>query len=332
LPVKSARRDWIGTIPAVTAFLLLTLPVFMLIGLGYGAVRSGLANGNQVDGLGMFVLNFALPALILDALSRQDLSQTFNPFYVAAYAAGSLVAFLGVLAALRLVVRRPLTEAAIGGLGASASNSGFIGFPLASLALGAPALTALPLNMLVENFLIIPLALALAEAGRQGGNSLRATLAQTALRLARMPMILAILAGAVMSGLGLHLPALLATPVEMLAKASAPCALFVVGGTIAGLGAGLATRGTMAAVGAIVVGKLILHPLAVAAALLLVGGVPRELAAAGILFAAVPMITIYPILGRRFGLEGISAAAMVVATAAGFVSVTIVLALLLGGG
>ncbi len=53
----------------------------------------------------------------------------------------------------------------------SASNSGFIGYPVAAMVLGSPAAMFLALNMLIENLLIIPLALTLAELGRQTGNA-----------------------------------------------------------------------------------------------------------------------------------------------------------------
>lgn len=308
-------------------YLLLIIPIFLLIAAGFLSVRAGLATPAQIDGLAMFVLNFALPALILNALLRQDLRQTFNASYILAYAGGSLVAFIAVLAALRLALARPLARAAIGGLGGAASNTGFIGFPVASLAIGAPALTVLPLTMLVENFLVIPLALAIAEAGGHGGASLRHTFIRTMRRLSRMPIIMAIVLGAILSYFGLHLPAPVATAVEMTAKASAPLALFVVGGTIAGLRVA-AVAGDLVW---IVAGKLLVHPLAVAACLFMIGGVPPELRATGIIFASVPMFTVYPILARHFAMDGVAAAALIVATAAGFVTITAVLAMVLGG-
>ncbi|MCB1429587.1 MAG: AEC family transporter, partial [Nitratireductor sp.] len=301
--------------------VLLIAPIILLVGIGYLAVRIGMAGTAQIEGLGMFVLNFALPALILNALSRQDLGQTFNGRYILAYAAGSLAAFFAVFILQSRVFGKPLSQAAIGGLGGSASNTGFIGFPVASLTIGAAALTAMPLTMIVENFLIIPLALALAEAGREDGNSLAATILSTLKRLSRMPIILAIILGAALSASGIHLPGPLATVVDMTAKASAPCALFVVGGTVAGLHAsGKGAMGMAGDLATIIPGKLVLHPIAVAIAFWLIGGVSGELVATGILFASVPMFTVYPILARRFGSDGAAATALIVATVIGFVA------------
>lgn len=303
----------------------LMFPIIFLIGLGLLAVRSGLATQPQIQGMAGFVINFALPAVILSALTRQDLSQSISAGYLAAYAIGSLAAFTTVFLVIRFVLGVPLARAGIGALGGAGSNTGFIGFPIAALVLGAPATIAMPMTMMVENMIIIPLGLALAELGTSGGASLPRMLGETAKRLLRMPLILSIIAGAVLSLLGVRLPAALASAIDLLGQSSAPVALFVVGGIVASL-----RRGDLSLeIPPIVIGKLVLHPLAVAAAFLLVPGVPDELVAAGILFSSVSMLTIYPIFARRAGMENTAAAALIIATVCGLVTTAGVLALLL---
>lgn len=307
-------------------FLTLILPIFLLIGLGFLALRTGVALPAHIEGMAGFVLNFALPALIFNALLREGVHQFVGVRFFAGYALGSLVAFTCVALAWRYIAGRPLSQAAIAGLGASSSNTGFIGFPVASLAFGASALAVLAPIMLVENLLIVPLALALAEFGMGGQGSARRSLAMAVRRLALMPLIWAILLGGLLAFFEVPMPAGVATAVEMLASASAPCALFVVGGVVAGL-----KPGSLAGdIGWIVVGKLALHPLAVAAAFLAVGGVEPELSAIGILIASVPMLTVYPILGRRFDMASLCAAALVVTTGLGMATLAIVLVLLPG--
>ncbi len=301
-------------------------PIILLIGLGFLAVRVRLATAAQIEALAGFVLNFALPAVILSALTKQDLRESFNAGYLAAYAAGSLVAFAGTFLAFRPGLKRPLSAAAMGALGGATSNTGFIGYPVASLALGAPALAGLPMTLLVENVLVIPLALALGELGANGeGHSPVRLLRGTAVRLARMPLMISIVLAVALSLLGLHPAGAIATTLGMLGAASAPAALFVVGGTIANL-----RRKDIAADGFVVVaGKLLLHPVAVSVALLLVPGVPPALAAAGILFSSVSMITIYPLLCGRFGLEKMGATALMTATVLALFTVSLVLSLVL---
>jgi malonate transporter and related proteins len=56
------------------------------------------------------------------------------------------------------------------------------------------------------------------------------------------------------------------------------------------------------------------------------------LLATGLIFAAVPMITIFPIIGARFGEERPCAAALTAATLAAFLTVPLVLASLAATG
>lgn len=300
-----------------------TLPIFLLIGLGFAAVRAGALDAAFIKGLGGFVLNFALPALILHALLGQDLRQAFNGSYLLVYALASLIVFAAAFGACRVVLGAGTSRAAMAALGASSSNSGFIGFPVASLATGQAALVALPLSMLAENFVVIPLALALAEFGNRQGGRPADVLRQTFGRLARMPVVIAIVAGAILSGLGLQLPGPVSTAVGMVANASIAPALIVVGGTLA-LERRLAIDSALVP---IILGKLVLHPLLVAAGFMLVGGVPHDLAVAGIVMASAPMLTVYPIFGQRFGHGAMCATALVVVTAAGFVTMTLVLSM-----
>ena len=307
------------------AIFTLMFPILFLIGLGFLAVRTGYATPGQIDGLAGFVVNFALPAIILSTFTGQQFSETINLPYLGAYAGGSLIAFAIVFAFIRLVLRRPLTTAAIGALGGTGSNTGFIGFPIASLVIGAPAFVAMPLTMLVENILIIPLALTLAELGRSEGGSVASLIAGTARRLLGMPLLWAILAGTALSFSGVAMPDLLTTSVELLGRASAPVALFVVGGVVAGLSRADVT----ADLGPVVIGKLVIHPLAVAGMLLLIPGVPPGLAACAIVFSSASMLSIYPVLARRYALETKAAAALIIATVAGLFTVTAVLATIL---
>lgn len=298
-----------------------TLPIFLLIALGFAAVRAGALDAAFIKGLGGFVLNFAMPALIVHALLAQDLRQSFNGSFLLVYALASLIVFILAFAACRFAFGAGTSRSAVAALGSSSSNSGFIGFPVASLATGKAALVALPMSLLVENVLIIPLSLALAEFGSSQGGRPADVLVQTVRRLARMPVVIAIVAGALMSGLGLQLPGPVSTAVGMIANAAIAPALIVVGGTLA-LERSLKIEG---AIVPILIGKLVLHPLLVAGGFMLVGNVPHDLAVAGIVMASAPMLTVYPILGQRFGEGPLCATALVVVTATGFFTMTLML-------
>lgn len=297
--------------------LAITVPIFLLIGVGYLAVFQGLLSTEQIRGLGAFVMNFALPSLIFRALVEKPLGEVFNPVYLIAYGSGSALLFLGgcLLARYR---GKPLGESGILALGMAASNSGFIGYPIAAMAVGSSAVIALALNMMVENLLIIPAALAMAEAGRQKGISLVVTLRRTLARMIRNPLLIGILAGVVVAVSGVSLPEPLFKSIDMLASASAPTALFVIGGTLYGL----RPEGMMNDVCQVVTGKLILHPLLVLLMLWWLPPLDPSLATAAVLFASAPMVTVYPILGQYYGYGKLCTASLVLATLLSFASIS----------
>jgi len=139
-------------------------------------------------------------------------------------------------------------------------------------------------------------------------------------------MIYGLLLGLVFSLMQWRLPAPAARAVDLLAVSTAAVSLFVIGGSLVGVRMG----GMLRDVSAVVVGKLLLHPLAV---LLMVWWLPpmaRELQVTVVLMSAVPMFGIYPILAQRHGHDAVAASAQLVTTVAGFATLTGLLALLAG--
>ncbi|MCF7203507.1 AEC family transporter [Pseudomonas oligotrophica] len=306
------------------AILAITAPIFILIGIGFLACRSQLVSREQAAGMGRFVITFALPALVIKALLERPLDEVLNWNYLLAFASGSLASFaIGYLVARRLR-GDSLSGSALTGLGSAVSNSGFVGYPIVAMVVGPPAGVALALGMMVENLLMIPLALTLAELGRQREASVWQALGGTLASLMRHPVLIAISLGLGMALLDVRPPPVLMRVIEMLALASAPVALFVIGASLNGLKVGT-LYGDMLQLSA---SKLLLHPLLVMGGFLLFPVADPQLRLAGILMACAPMMSIFPILGARYGLEGRCAAALVSATVLSFLSISLFLWLL----
>lgn len=171
--------------------LSITTPIFLLIGLGYGAVRSGLFAKAALPALGSFVITFCIPALLFKSLSQRSIAEVANTSYLLAYAAGSLV----TLAAGLLWARaqgQPRDAAAMTGMGMACANTAFIGYPVALQVVGPDATVALALTMLVENFLMIPLCLALADSAGARHETLAVAFGRAVLGLRRTPIVLGI--------------------------------------------------------------------------------------------------------------------------------------------
>ncbi len=308
--------------------LSITLPIYLIMAAGFLTVRQGLFDKADMRVMGRFVIAFCLPALLFRALAQRELGEVLNGVFLAAYAGGSLALLLGGYALARGGLHEPVSLAALEGMGMSGSNSGFIGYPILLQVIGPPAGVALALAMLVENLLILPLALALAD--REGGapaSGLKA-IGGSLRGLLRNPMILAIVAGFGCALFGWKLPEALDRTVQIVATGASPIALFVIGGSLVGL----QLRGLGASVATVAFGKLVLHPLAVLALLLVLPPLDPALRVAAVLAACMPMLSIYPVLAQKYHHEGFCAAALLASTVASFVTISAALAAMHAAG
>ncbi len=296
--------------------LAITGPIFLCIALGYLTTRGGLFDRGDMRVFGKFLINLALPALLFNALSQRSVGEIFNGPYLAAYALGGLIMLAGTVLWYRKVAHEGMARSAIMAMGMTCPNSGYVGYPVMLLTLGAPvAGVALALNMVVENLLIIPILLALADMERHEAGHWRQLVLQTLQGLARNPLIIAIVAGFLVSALGIPMPSPVSRTVTLFAQASSALSLFVFGGCLVGL----MLQGLRAAVAQIGVGKLVLHPLCLLAVMtwLVPIGDP-QLKVALLLTGALPTMGIYAILAQRHGHEGLASAALLVGTLASF--------------
>ncbi len=305
--------------------LAITGPIYLLIALGYVACRLKVFTKGDMRVLGQYVVKFALPALIFTALSQRPMIEILNGRYVLDYAMGSL-AVMGVAFAWgRFRQRKSMALSALSALGMSGSNTGFIGYPVASQVIGpAAAAVGLALCMVVENLIITPLTLALADSSSAAGDKWHHVLGRSLAQLARNPLILAILAGFAVALLRLPIGGVLARTTNMLAMSSTAVSLFVIGGSLVGL----QTKGMRRDVSAISIGKLVLHPLAVGLMVWLLPPEDAALRAGAVVFASMPMFGIYPILAQKYGHESFCAAALLLAVVLSFVTISITLWLL----
>ena len=303
--------------------LSITGPIYLAIVLGFATTRLGLFSPADMRVLGKFVINLALPALLFNALAQRPIGEILNGPYLLVYGLGSLLTLAVGFCWARRAAGQDATSSAYYAMGMSCSNSGFVGYPIALLTLGPVAGVVLGLNMIVENLVIIPLLLALAERGQGAGGAWHRVLRQTLGKLLRNPLVLSLLAGFAVSLLGLQLPPALGRTVTLFAQASGALSLFVIGGALVGL----KIQGLRRQVAQIAAGKLLLHPLAVAGVLLLcevtgLATLTPPLRTAAMLMAAMPMMGIYTILAQRHGREALAAAALLGTTAASFVTIS----------
>jgi predicted permease len=314
----------------MAAVLGVTLPIFAVIAIGWAAVRLGLFAQSDMAVFGRFAMTVALPALLFGAVSQRAVAEVVHPAYLAGYAVTGLLSAAVTALWFARVRRQPWPRATVAAMGASCPNSGYVGYPLLLLALPAAAPVVLAQNVIVENLLLIPVALAALAAGRGGaGRGVLRVVAGIAVDVLRRPLFIGLLAGLAVSVAGISVPEPVARLAGLLGAATAPIALFVIGGTLAGMPA----TGDRRLAAEIVAAKLLLQPalvVPVLAACTLAGlaPLPADMRAGLILSAAMPMMGIYPLLAAEAGEQALAARALALAMIGSFATLSLLLAAL----
>lgn len=302
--------------------LSITAPIFILIGVGFCAVRSRLLAPEAIPGIGRFVLYFALPALIFGTVSQMHFSEIINPSFITVYAVGSIGSLIaGTLLGI-FALGNNLSAGALKGLGMCISNSLFIGYPVLLQVFEESQTNALTMVVMVENIITLPLALLIIEYGssnQQG--SLGAVWKSVFGRVLRNPIIIAIASGLAVSASGLELPVMVNKALSMLGQTSAATALFVIGASLVGT----RIRGDIKPIALVVVGKLLIHPALILLMLWIMPPFDPQLELAVLLMAAMPMFSIYPLIGSNYGLGRQCSSILVVTTLLSFFTITALL-------
>jgi malonate transporter len=303
--------------------LAITGPIYLCIAAGFLATRLGVFSKPDLRVFGKFVLNFALPALVFNAIAQRPLRDVMHFDYLLAYGIGSFVVMGGGYLWARYVNRSVPSYRAYFAMGMSCSNSGYMGYPVAALVLGPIAAVALALNMVFENLFKLPLLLTLADRSEtRAQHHWVAAVQALVLGWLRTPLLAVIPLALFVSAMGWVLPGPVVRTITLFAQVTTGLALFVIGGALVGL----QLKGKRRLVAHIAVGKLLLHPLCVFLAFTFVVTIADpELRTAALLFAAMPMLGVYPILALKHGHEEVSAAALLATTIGSFFTLNVLL-------
>lgn len=258
------------------------LPIFALILAGYLCRRTGVLGPSAASEINRLVVWLCLPALLFEATATAVWTQIWQPQFILAYSLGTLLVFLLTLCwRLRRVAN--LADASIQGLSASYANTGYMGIPLCLLVFGDEGLQPALIASLIVICVLFALAVVCIEVALQDEKSLRRATAKVLLALIKNPLVVAPLLGGLWALGGQALPAPLHRFIDLLASATAPCALISLGLFLAHKQVGR-SEGSVA----LVLIKLIAHPLITWVLAFHVLQLPPLWAAAALLLSALP--------------------------------------------
>jgi malonate transporter and related proteins len=271
----------------MTAILNIIAPVFALILVGYGVARTPKWNPDATRYFNNFVFYVALPTLLFGKLASGKAFDGVEPLIAVAYFGGSLISMVLIIAFSRTVFRLPGEELALMGMGAGFSNTVLLGLPLIVLTFGDAAVGPITTLIAFNTLLLLPITILLIEISR--GRADQKSLARIALAplsaLVRNPILIAIVTGTAWSftGIGIALP--VERFIGMMSGAAGPCALFVLGASLAEYKIAGRPGETSTMIGF----KLIVHPLIVWILCTQVLGVDALTTGIATMMAAVPV-------------------------------------------
>ncbi|TNJ41274.1 AEC family transporter [Phaeobacter sp. B1627] len=300
------------------------LPVFVVVGIGYGLTLRGMFQQNQIDGLMKFAQGVAIPFLLFRAMAGLDVSAGFDPKLLISFYTGAGTCFFAGLLGARFVFKREWEDCVAIGFCCLFSNSVLLGLPITERAFGPDAL--------VGNFAIIafhsPFCYALGitamEIVRNRGKGGLRTVTSVLNSIFHNNLILAIIAGFAVNLMGISIPEPVDDALALVAAAGLPTALFALGGIMVQY----RPEGDLRTIAMVCVISLLLHP-AIVYALGSTLDVRQDLFRSGVLNAAMaPGVNGY-IFANMYGrAKRVAASSVLIATASSVVSVLFWLTLL----
>lgn len=298
-----------------------TLPFFAIIGLGFGAGRTGFFTAEATAYLTKFVFYFALSALLFNFSASMPAAELFDARVALAYLCGCFVVYALALA-VAFARRRPLTEAAMEAQTAVIGNTGFLGVPMLVLLLGEAAAATIILVLAIDLVVFSTLLTVIVTLAREG--RLSSELPRiVALGLVKNPMIVAMGLGLVWSATGRTLWPPVEAFLVLLGAAATPGALFAIGASLAN-----SRAERLIVAGWLSFAKLVLHPAAVGFAAIVLLEVEPFKAGVLIAAAALPVAGNVYILAQHFNIAVARVSATIlISTALSVATLPVVIAL-----
>ena len=211
-----------GSLVSITAQQVLVM--FLLILVGYLAVRAQVLGVEARRSFSTLLVNIVVPAMIVDSyLIPFDPDILANLVRTALVSTGALLIGLGIalLATRRMQSPdRPILRFAI-----TFSNAGYMGFPLIEALFGAEGLLYASIFNTFFNILIWTAGIALLDPGAKGANPVR--------ELVKKPALLAVALGLVLYLGRVPVPDLIAQPIGLLGGMNTPLSMLITGIIIA---------------------------------------------------------------------------------------------------
>lgn len=318
--------DPAAALSTLVTILVLVVPLFSLIGLGWSLARWRLLHEAAPRILSEFAIKIAMPALLFRAmLSVGDAPLQLLAMPAAFFCATAVMWVLAVLVT-HVVLRRPADDAASIGMATTFGNGVMLGFPLLTTVLGPSAAVPVAMMSALETPLLwIVATLYVSAAGRVGQGFDLKVVGQILADLARNTIVTSMVLGAAWNLARLPMPESVDRVLELVGRAAVPVQLIALGMSLAAF----EIRGQWPTLTAITILKLFVYPVLAYVMAVHVWALPPAWVAVVVSFAAMPVGANAFIFASKYERAvGSVSAALTVSTIISVVSITVVLTLL----
>ena len=232
--------------------------VWTIIGVGWFCARRDVLGEGAQRVLSRFAFFVASPALLLETLSRADLSSIFSAHLLVIAVSSTAVAVLALIL-FRWWRRRRTPEALIASMSASIANSANLGIPISVFVLGDASYVA-PL-LIFQLALFTPSFLLLLDGTTTTAKPGWARVLQFVLPIVTNPTIIGSVIGLVLAAARWQLPELVMQPIHLIGGAAIPAMLIAFGISLHGSRPFQSTDGRRLDTVLATTLKLVVHPL-----------------------------------------------------------------------
>lgn len=313
----------------IAELLVIVLPVFLVVGTGYGLVRIEFFPVSGVDYLVRFTTGLAVPCLLFSAMYELELGSAMRATHLISFYAASLACFATAGLVSRVALGRRPGEAVSVGFSAMFGNAVLLGIPIMQRAFDEGELAAMYALLAFHVPVFYTVGILAMELLRRDGTGAIGALIRTSRSVATNPLMLGLALGLAANLVRLPIPGPAYDAIQMLARAALPVALFALGGVL--------TRYALKTeLGEALMISLVSLLLCPALAWLLCGpvfGLPEPFLRAAVLMAAMPPgVNGYVFASMYNRAVGTAASAVILGTVLSLGTITVWLALLGGAG
>lgn len=198
--------------------------LFLLIGCGFVAVKTGVLKQEGKQTLSNLLLYLVVPAMIVHSY-MMEFSEEILHNLLAAFGMSVLAILIGTAITLLLTARRKDRRAPIFRFACVFSNAAYMGFPLISALFGAEGLLYASAYVTVFNILLWTMGY-----GMVSGSSNPKEVARS---LLHTPVLYAMVVGLAVYLLQIPVPNLIAQPIDLLSGMNTPLSMLITGMLIA---------------------------------------------------------------------------------------------------